>query len=197
VYDADMSRPSNQDRADAALRRLTSEAVRAESEWTALLVKAGVYGCVDLLTVAYDALFNSFAARLMRLYDEHREAAGLTYLLQAQTCLTRSFEDEGLTNEVRKTLSSKLKVVRDKTHMHLDKHYVGDLRRAWNSSALDVESVDMRVRKTARALRLAYQARFGSEFAEASYDARDLPSILSALRSAPGVWHPRIQGGEA
>jgi hypothetical protein len=194
-----MSSPNSSDRARATLERLTSEAVRAENEWTALqaLERARVRGRVDLLTVVYDALFNSAAARLMRLYDTQKDSAGLWYLLKLDNGLAVYFEHEGLTTKMMEHLSNMLKRPRDKVHMHYDKKYVGDPKLAWIESGLDDQRVSELVRNTPRALRAAYQARFGAPFAGVTYDAWDLPAILAALRSAPGVWHAPIHGGRA
>jgi hypothetical protein len=70
-------------------------------------------------------------------------------------------------------------------------------KRAWAERGLDGDAVSELLRNTGRALRAAYKSRVGAAFGGAPYDTRDLPAILAALRAAPGVWHPPIQGEQA
>jgi hypothetical protein len=134
---------------------------------------------------------------MMRLYDQHPDAASLRYLLNVDSGLAVYFDGEGLTAKRMESLSDKIKHVRDKVHMHYDKKYIGDPKLAWAESGLNGDAVSELLRKTGRALQAAYRARFGTAFAGVPYDTRDLPAILAALRAAPGVWHPPIQGGQA
>jgi hypothetical protein len=167
------------------LARVTSEAFRAENEYTALLAleRSGVYGRFDLLTVAYDALFNSSMARIMRVYDETLEAASLWYLFRVgRVMLLPTFVANGLSEEDMKGLSAKLKAVRDKAHMHLDKGYVGNPKRAWTEDGPNGVEFLQLVSKTADALREAYRVEFGAAFGGARYGGQDVPGLIEALK---------------
>src|SRR5262245_15935263 len=182
-----MTGPSSSERARLTLGWLALEAIRAENEWAGLLAlqRAKAHGMIGLLNVAYQAMFNSFAARMMRIYDERPDVASIWYLLRVDRELARDFENEGLTEAAMKAASAKLKHVRDKVLMHFDKKYINSLRRAWDESGLKGRDISALIRQTARALRAAHQTRFGAVFAvESSYDAKDLPAILAALRTA-------------
>src|SRR5262245_34414967 len=133
-----MTGPSSSERARLTLGWLALEAIRAENEWAGLLAlqRAKAHGMIGLLNVAYQAMFNSFAARMMRIYDERPDVASIWYLLRVDRELARDFENEGLTEAAMKAASAKLKHVRDKALMNSDKKTTTSLSRAGTGSGL-------------------------------------------------------------
>jgi hypothetical protein len=119
---------------------------------------------------------------MMRVYDEHQEAASLWYLFRVgRAMLLPAFVTTGLSEEDMRGLSTKLKAVRDKTHMHLDKGYVADLKRAWEEDGPKGEEFLGLVSKTADALREAYRVEYGAAFAGARYVGQDIPALIDLL----------------
>lgn len=90
---------------------------------------------IDFIRLSYWALFNDCFAHAMRVFDQHPDTASFWYLRRCeQGEVDKAATAVGLQIAELKSLSSSLKLVRDKTHFHIDKKTVFDPKVVWQQA---------------------------------------------------------------
>ena len=138
----------------SALRRNLDELQRAtmaricaqgfENDWPPTHLHAKLY---------YNALFNDFLTKCMKVFELRRQTASFWYLerTDAQAMMTALGGSAALLAELR-AVSERLKHIRDKVHFHIDEHGVLNPDGVWQDAALSRDRLDAAVKTALGAL---------------------------------------------
>ncbi len=86
---------------------------------------------------AYNALFNDYIAHCIKVFEQSREAASFWYIHRTNQKRIDAFaKTHGIDLSTLKTVSQKLKQIRNKTHFHIDSKGVLDPNSIWGQAAL-------------------------------------------------------------
>lgn len=86
----------------------------------------------SFFTISFRALFNDMIAHVIKVLDTNRESANFWYILRVdgpRVKKLKSYSKERINS--LKILAEKLKIVRDKTHFHIDKKGVLNPNDVW------------------------------------------------------------------
>jgi hypothetical protein len=82
---------------------------------------AGTYHAIDFIRLSHWALFNDCFAHAMRVFDKHPDTASFWYLRRCdQVEVDEALAAVGIQMAEIEALSSSLKLIRDKTHFHIE-----------------------------------------------------------------------------
>jgi hypothetical protein len=141
---------------------------------------------VDFVRLSYWALFNDCIAGAMRVFDKTRKAASFWYLRSCeQVNLDRAAAGAGLTVAEIESLASSLRLVRNKTHFHIDRIAVFDPAAVWLEANIKRTQLEHVLRGTYEALNHLYRTRCGDDFPLPDYDgtdAREIAKFAETLR---------------
>jgi hypothetical protein len=85
----------------------------------------------------YNALFNDYIAHCIKVFEESGEAASFWYIHRINQKHVDGFaKTHGIDLSTLKTVSQKLKHIRNKTHFHIDSKGVLDPTAIWGQAAL-------------------------------------------------------------
>jgi hypothetical protein len=117
---------SHRERFDRTLRRLLSETHNLMGCQAALEAMVGLVGG-PILQTAFSALKGDRLLRLVRIFEDSKQTANFWYLYRCEPAKVR----KGLDVEFLRQFSQKIKQVRDKTFVHIDKDAVFDPDRIY------------------------------------------------------------------
>ena len=149
------------------------------------------YARMSFFVIAEDALQSDMISHAIRVLDEHRDAMSFWYILKCNDpAVRRASKLAGLDLAALKTLSGKLRTVREKTKFHIDRSSVKNPRQVWKDA--DIAGKDFLAALTGMASALA-QLRlelFGGELHKITeYDGSDIPLIVKAYENQHGSVH--------
>jgi hypothetical protein len=173
-------------RFDRSLKRNLAELARAILDWKALrgLETADTDHGIDFIRLSYWALFNDCFAHAMRVFDQHSDAASFWYLRRCeQGEVDKAATAVGLQIAELESLSSSLKLVRDKTHFHIDKKAVFDPKVVWRQANIDGLEFERLLRSAFETLNHLHRARWGDDFWLPEYDGTDASAIAKFSES--------------
>src|SRR3990170_3943715 len=127
------------DKFKRALRRNLHEVGRAILERRALvgMEAADSHHTVDFFRLAYDALFNDMIAHAIKVFDRHKDSTAFWYIYRfSEEEINKYIKKKGFDLNNLDIVADKLKIIRDKTHFHIDR--IGVLRPedVWKSANL-------------------------------------------------------------
>ena len=80
---------------------------------------------MSFFVIAAQALFNDMIAGAIRIFDEHKEAGSLWYIIRCnEPAAQKAANACGIDMDELKAIVPKLRHIRDKTHFHIDKRNV-------------------------------------------------------------------------
>lgn len=135
--------------------------------------------------IARQALFNDMIASAMRVFDDHKEAGSLWYIVRCHPQIARRAADEhridiGALHRV----VPKLGHIRDKTHFHIDRREVERTERVWQEADLSAGELIGALHDAAVLLAAIRQLLEGGPLAQLpSYDGSDVEEIVEALKA--------------
>jgi hypothetical protein len=185
-------------RFDRSLKRNLDELARCILDITAMegLESADTYHAIDFIHLSHWALFNDCFAHAMRVFDRHPDAASFWYLRRCnQAELDKTSAAVGIELAEIEALSLSLKLIRDKTHFHIDKKSVSDPKAVWEEAGVKMKDFARILRSTFEALNLVHRSRLGGDFWLPDYDgsdAREIAKFAESLRASQPKHDPLI-----
>jgi hypothetical protein len=166
-----------------ALLKITAHDQLCRTEFT--------YCGPSFFLIAMDALVNDAFAHVIRVLDEHDDAASFWYIKNCKEKVVRvAAQEAGFDVDQLRDLSSQLKIVRDRTHFHIDKRDVVDPEAVWKRANLTGMALISQLRGLADTLARTKQALIGGERSGVTaYDGSDVPKIISAYEQCYGPVH--------
>jgi hypothetical protein len=184
-----VGRPSKASRSTARFQRtvtrVTIEAIWLHRYQTAIdkLQIAEAVG-TDFFRVALSALLDARLVRLIRLLEQSSRTASFWYLYRAEPKIVNSAaERSGVDLDKFRKLSEKLRAVRNRTFMHIDRHEVFDPQRVYRDAAIQLEDLASACIKLREIMNEIYRLTFDKDFECDEYEGSDI-SILMRLRDA-------------
>lgn len=149
------------------------------------------YARMSFFVVAEHALYNDTFAHAIRVLDEHRNAMSFWYVLRCnEAVVKRQAKSAGLDLEELKALSSKLRLVREKTHFHIDRISLKAPKSIWKEAAINGKVFGQALTAMASTLAHTKQELFGGDLETVTeYDASDIAKIVKAFESVYGAVH--------
>lgn len=130
------------------------------------------------------ALYDGMISHAIKILDRHRDASSFFYL---HTCdakaLEKALQDAHLTFAQVSTFSQKLKIIRDKTHFHIDKGAVLHPNEIWTQAGITGDQFNQVMDGLWHALNSIYLSLFEHEFLEPIYAGHDIKSIVEAAQA--------------
>ncbi len=171
-----------------AITRNLDELANARLEQCALssfdryLETHGVYYCGEnFFTITGRALFNCMVGHAIKVLDRHRKSAAFWAIFDtAPDKITKlsSYKEEKL--RFLDGLTGKLKLVRDKTHFHLDEEGILDPRAIWRDADIKRVKLGEGLGYVWEMLRELHLVELGKQFSDPCerYDGRDVVQLL-------------------
>ena len=177
-----------------ALGRSLAELNNAVLKVTAhdVLVRQHItYIRMSFFVIAAQALHNDMLAHAIKVFDEHRDAMSFWYIMRSnEGVMRRAAANVGLNVEELRSLSTKLRLIRTKTHFHIDRKSITDAASVWSEADIDGQALVDALRASAKMLALVKQDLFGGELETLTeYDGSDIPKIINAFESIHGDVH--------
>ena len=149
------------------------------------------YARMSFFVVAQHALYNDMFSHAIRVLDEHRDALSFWYVLRCNEAVVRSSaENADLNIEELKVLSSKLRLIREKTQFHIDRMSVKAPKSVWKEASINGTTFAKALTAMASTLAHTKQELFGGDLESVTeYDASDITKIVKAFEVVHGVVH--------
>lgn len=144
-------------RFERTLKRLLPEMYNLLSSQAALEALLGT-AAGPIVSTAFSALQSDRLLRLMRIFEDSRHTATFWYLLR---CEPHVFDDDRLDIAFLRQFSKKLKMIRDKTFVHIDKDAVFDPQAIYQAAGLTGDEIVRALEMVWRALNRVYSQRSG------------------------------------
>ena len=139
---------------------------------------------INFFAIANQALFNDMIASAIRIFDEHKEAGSLWYIIRCHGAAAhKSASSCGIDMNEMRSIVPKLRHIRDKTHFHIDKRTVENPALVWSHADISADEFIKALRNAALLLATIKHDVYGGEMArQASYDGSDVRRIIDATR---------------
>jgi len=172
----------NKDTYKDALKRNLSELVIAKLEFEAYreIGDKLVLGSFDsFFTLAQIALFNDMVAHMIKVLDRNAQSATFWYIYNCKLKEVEKFIKENNINYMAiYGLAEKLKIVRDKTHFHIDREGVRDPKAIWADADITYKELEENINSIYNILNYLHIKEFDFEFEIPQID--DLQYIIEA-----------------
>jgi hypothetical protein len=157
-----------------AVARCIDEMVRAQLFSRALreLETAETYHGIDFIYLTHLALHDQMLAHVMKVLEKDNDVAGLWHLLKVTGTSISAVERRGL-----KATSKKLSFIRNKSHFHIDKEWVGHSQELWLNVGLTWSDLERAIGTSLRLLGAMYERLHGKTYSVPYYDAADARKI--------------------
>jgi hypothetical protein len=143
---------------------------------------------LDFFRVALNSLKDARLIRLVRVLEDDSQTASFWYLLKADAKQVRSAANSaGLDLDWLADVAARLKSIRDKTFVHIDKDSVFDPDALYKAAGLthaDLESAILGLWETMKAL---HQAALAEELLGDDYDGTDIRRLADLRDAALGI----------
>jgi hypothetical protein len=171
-------------RFDRSLKRNLDELGRAILDWKAIkgLEVADTAHPIDFIRLSYWALFNDCFAHAMRVF-EHGRVASFWYLRSCKEAELDQAAAVGIEITELERLSASLKLVRNKTHFHIDQKAVFDPRAVWQRADIKGPDFERLLRGSFDILNKLHRKRWGHDFWLPEYDGADACAIAKFSES--------------
>jgi hypothetical protein len=175
-------------RFDRTVRRIGAEAFWLKTYHAAICgMKVHAMG-LDFFRVALNSLKDARLIRLVRVLEDDSQTASFWYLLKADAKQVRSAANSaGLDLDWLADVAARLKSIRDKTFVHIDKDSVFDPDALYKAAGLthaDLESAILGLWETMKAL---HQAALAEELLGDDYDGTDIRRLADLRDAALGI----------
>src|SRR5437773_1886848 len=169
----------------AAINRNFAEANNAILKLTAYnsLNKAGFNDTgISFFVIADQALYNDMIASAIRIFDDHKEAASLWYIIRCNVpAAQKAAKACGIDIDEIKRIVPKLRHIRDKAHFHIDRRTVENPSLVWSDADISGDELTNALHNTALLLAKIKQDVYGGEMDKPTpYDGSDVKQIIDA-----------------
>ena len=140
----------------------------------------------NFFSISYRALFNDMIAHAIKVLDEDRRSATFWSLLHADKMSLdrlKAYSDEKI--KFLNKLWEKLKIVRNKTHFHIDQEGVLNPEKAWADADIKGNELGTGLEYLWEILTELYQELFGKPFPHPvkDYEGKDVLELLAYAKS--------------
>lgn len=162
--------------AHALMELKVLRALEAYNEKNSIFVRGESF-----FNISFRALHNDMIAHAIKLLDKDEKSATFWYLLNKNR---QEFENLSLYSQDKinslEVLTAKLKIIRDKTHFHIDKHGVLDVQKVWEKADIKGKELGDALDYLFSILSELYKVVFNKSFLfiPEDYDETDLPKLL-------------------
>jgi hypothetical protein len=165
------------------VKRVTTEASWLLTEQTALVAlgRVDAHG-LDFFRVAFTALLGDRLLRLVRVLEENTRVASFWYLHRCNPKgVEQALQKAKITLADLRDFSRRLKSIRNKTFVHIDKDAVFDPNKIYKHAGIKNSDVDRIVGGLCAAMQALYKATFGQVYRRDSYSGADI-ALLERCR---------------
>lgn len=173
---------------ESAVKRCANEIGKAILYRRALhgLSKAECYSSIDFMRLAQWAMFDQMFAHAIKVID-NREKCGLFFLLR--TCTRDQSSIESRLKNINE-IEPKLRLIRDKTHFHLDQKGVRNPSEIWKHAGISGTLFGAAIDDAFSIISDLHLALLGAKFELPQYDGTD------ATRVAEAAYNQRLLQGQ-
>ena len=141
---------------------------------------------VSFLAIADQALFNDMIAGAIRIFDEHKEAGSLWYIIRCHEAVAHAAARScGIDMDEMRTIVPKLRHVRDKTHFHIDKRNVENPALVWSHADISIDEFTKALRNAAVLLAKIKQDIYGGKMDVLTpYEGSDVRRMVDAFAAS-------------
>ena len=174
-----MVNPGEKRRYDRTVERMASEAYWLVTHQTALIELDKVTSPgIDFFHVARIGLLGDRLVRLVRVFEQDTEVASFWYLFRCNpNAVKAAIAGAGGSVKSLEELSEKLKLIRNKAFVHIDKQGVQDPQSIYNRAKIVNKDVDRAIRVLWDTANTLYQAVFGKPFPHTAYKGDDIGGV--------------------
>ena len=152
------------------------------------LVDAQTNHAIDFIRLAYWALHDQMLTHVIKVLDD-REKAGLCSLIESNAETVEALcSEHGLNLALVVRVQPKLKRIRDKTHLHLDKQGVLDPKQVWRAADLSYGELESAMETAFRLLALLHQKLRGAVYELPAYDGADATALAKIASMPSSSW---------
>ncbi len=169
-----------------ATRRILFELEKALSYRNAIneLSKVTPKTCCSLFSYANLAMYDAMFFHIIKILDENKRASSFWYLWRHEPkIIEKLLLKHGITLDEVKQLSCKLKLIRNKTHFHIDKNNVINPRDVWDRANITWDFFHKIIDNLWNVLNDLYREQFGLEFNGQIYTGHDIQEIITATKA--------------
>lgn len=147
------------------------------------------YTGLSFFAIAQHALYNDVLSHVIRVLDEHKDAMSFWYVFRSNNELVSEvLHNKGLNFTALNCLSEKIKLIRNKTHFHIDRKFVTDPESVWEKADIDGLVLSEALLAMAQTLACIKYKLYGGVIETVTpYSGSDIPQILKAYKSADGL----------
>jgi hypothetical protein len=170
-------------RYELALRRNLAELSNAILKRRALVGMHdanSVHG-LDFFRVASHALYNDILAHTMRAFDRSGQSAAFWYILKVDPPAT-ALAAKDIDLKRIEAISDRFKIIRDKTHFHIDRDSLANPSTLWSDAAITGDDLGYLLESGFHILSTLYHTRTGMRIDIPDYDGRDVIAIMKAYK---------------
>lgn len=178
--------PSN-DRFVSAVRRNIAEINNAILKRRALigLHSADSAHGLDFFRLAAHALYNDIISHALKVFERGSQSASFWYIVKTNETLAKQVakEVDVSLDEIRR-LSERLKLLRDKTHFHIDRDAIMDSTKVWAAAGITGDQVGYVLEGAWKILAGIAREVFDESYEIPDYDGSDAEKIIRAYQAA-------------
>lgn len=133
----------------------------------------------------YYSLKNDLIAHGIKILDKHKDTASFWYLYRLMKDeINKYLVNKNFSIDKIEKLSAKLKIVRDKTHFHIDKYGVFDPDEIWENAGITGNEFNLVFDFLWELMNNLHISQFSEPFRDYVYRGEDISKIISAVRNA-------------
>lgn len=170
----------------AALKRNLNELVIAKLEFEAYREigdKLLLNFFDSFFTLSQDALFNDMVAHMIKVLDRNAQSTTFWYIFRCKSNDVKEFiKEKNIDFMSIYDLAEKFKIVRDKTHFHIDKKGVKDPKAVWSVTDITDDELEENMNAIYKILNYLHVKEFDFDFEIPEID--DLQYIIKAAVDA-------------
>lgn len=173
----------------AAINRSFAEANNAILKLTAYNSLHKVrfsYTGMSFFAIASQALYNDMIASAIRIFDDHKEAGSLWYIIRCnEPAAKKAAMACGIKIDELKAFALKLRHIRDKTHFHIDRRALENPSLVWSEAGISGDEFTNALHNAALLLAKIKLDVYGGELDKVTpYDGSDVKQIIDAYSDA-------------
>lgn len=167
------------------LKRLLHELRYTLSERNALneLARVAPRTSWGFFSYAYIALYNDLFSHAIKILDRNKDSATFWHIHKNnKNDVETTLKLNGLDVVDVESLTNKLKVIRDKTHFHIDKKSIFSPKDVWKEADISGNEFNKVFDKLWLVLNSLHQQHFGEQFTQPIYQAKEIESLITMAK---------------
>lgn len=181
----------NYERYEQALKRNLAETSNAILKRRALIGMHSAESAhgLDFFRVAAHALYNDILAHTMRVFDRGAQSAAFWYILRVdEPAAKAAIAAHGVDFSRVEGIADRFKVIRDKTHFHIDRDAIANPPAVWDGAGINGNELGYALDSGFAIMSTLYHGRTGLRIAVPDYDGSDVVRIIAAYKKC----HPEV-----